>query len=262
MARTLLIRGMLVGLFAGFLMFGFARIYGEPQVDRAIAFETAADAAKAKAAAVANPGAPIDEPEPELVSRPMQAGLGLFTGVTVYGTAFGGLFALVFAYAYGRAGSGSPRTVASVLAACGLIALYIVPTLKYPANPPAVGEPETIALRTGLYFTMLAISVGAMVAAALIRKRLVDRSGAWPATLWAAAFYVAAVAPAGALLPVINEVPDDFPAVVLWKFRVASLGMQAVMWTTLGLAFGTLTERALAIPRGMPNVRGLRTLVR
>ena len=39
MVGNLLLRGMLVGIFAGILAFGFAKIYGEPQVDRAIAFE-------------------------------------------------------------------------------------------------------------------------------------------------------------------------------------------------------------------------------
>jgi predicted cobalt transporter CbtA len=48
------------------------------------------------------------------------------------------------------------------------------------------------------------------------------------------------------MLPPINEVPDGFPAMVLWQFRIASLGMQLVMWTTIGLLFGRLTERAMA----------------
>jgi len=45
------------------------------------------------------------------------------------------------------------------------VALYIVPNLKYPANPPSVGEPETIGMRTGFYFLMMLISIAAMVAA-------------------------------------------------------------------------------------------------
>ena len=56
---------------------------------------------------------------------------------------------------------------------------------------------------------------------------------------------------AALLLPVVNEVPDDFPAVVLWKFRIASLGAQLIMWTTIGLVFGALTERALLGKRGL-----------
>jgi predicted cobalt transporter CbtA len=48
------------------------------------------------------------------------------------------------------------------------------------------------------------------------------------------------------VLPGVNEVPRDFPAAVLWRFRLASLGTQAVLWATLGLVFGALTERSLA----------------
>ena len=92
MVGSLLLRGMLVGLAAGLLAFGFAKFIGEPQVDKAIAFEAQLAAAKGEA------------PEMELVSRETQSSLGLLTGVVVYGTAVGGLFSLVFAYALGRSG--------------------------------------------------------------------------------------------------------------------------------------------------------------
>jgi hypothetical protein len=231
--RTLLIRGMLVGLLAGLLVFAFAKVFGEPQIDHAIHFGIALEAAK---------GIPILE-EPELVSRRVQAGLGLFTGVVVHSTAFGGLFALVFAVADRRVATLRPRAVSAWLAASGFIAVYLVPNLKYPVNPPAVGDPETIRQRTALYFIMLAASLAAMVAASILRKRLAVRQGDWNAALIAAGGYLLAVIAVAALLPNINEVPDTFPAVVLWQFRVVSFGMQALMWATIGLIFGTLTER-------------------
>jgi predicted cobalt transporter CbtA len=241
--RTLLIRGMLVGLIAGLLVFGFGKIFGEPQVDRAISFETALDEAKAKAGEAKGIHA---VEEPELVSRRVQAGIGLFTGVMVYSTAFGGLFALVFAVADRRVVDLGPRAVSALLATSGFIAVYVVPNLKYPANPPAIGDPDTIRQRTTLYFIMLAFSVAAMVAAALLRKRLTAQTGGWNAALIAAGGYLIAVIVVGSILPGINEVPDTFPALVLWQFRVASFGMQLIMWATIGLVFGALTERALA----------------
>lgn len=241
MVRTLLIRGMLAGLLAGLLVFAFGKLYGEPQVDRAIGFETALEAAKAKAEAAK--GLRVVE-QPELVSRPVQAGWGLFTGVMVYSTAFGGLFALVFAAVYRRAVDLGPRATSALLAAVGFVAVYMVPNLKYPANPPAVGEPETIGYRTALYFSMLALSVAATVLAAGLRKRLAPRHGGWTAALAAIGFYLVAMLVVGSILPSINEVPEAFSAVVLWRFRVASFGMQLVMWMTLGLVFGALTERA------------------
>jgi predicted cobalt transporter CbtA len=242
MVRTLLIRGMLVGILAGLLAFGFSKTFGEPQVDRAIAFETQMDAAKAKADAAM--GMPVAPDEPELVSRPVQAGFGLFTAVVVYCTAFGGLFALVFAVASGRVGRLGPRGVSALLAAAGFVAVYVVPNLKYPANPPSVGQPDTIGYRTELYFTMMLISIVAMAAAAVLRGRLAPKHGDWAAALIALGGYLVVVALAQFLLPGINEVPEHFPAVLLWNFRVASFGTQAIMWGTIGLVFGWLTERA------------------
>jgi hypothetical protein len=244
--RTLLIRGMLVGLLAGLLVFGFGKVFGEPQVDRAISFESALDEAKAKAEEAK--GIHVEE-EPELVSRAVQAGLGLFTGVMVYSTAFGGLFALVFAAADRRTVDVGPRATAALLAASGFIAVYVVPNLKYPANPPSVGQPDTIGQRTALYVLMLALSVAAMVVAAILRKRLATRYGGWNAALIAIGFYLGAVVVVAYLLPGINEVPEAFPAVVLWRFRIASFGMQLIMWTTLGLVFGGVSERAFRAQR-------------
>lgn len=235
MVRTLLIRGMLAGLLAGLLVFGFGKVFGEPHVERAIGLEVA----KTHHASGMHAGA-----EPELVSRAVQGGVGLFTGVMVYATAFGGLFALVFAVADGRVGNLGPRALSALLGACGFVAVYVVPTLKYPANPPAIGQAGTIGQRTALYFIMLALSVAAMVGAALVRKRLAVRWDGWTAALLAAGGYVVAVTVVASALPGIDEVPDTFPAVVLWQFRVASFGMQLIMWATIGLAFGALTERA------------------
>jgi predicted cobalt transporter CbtA len=244
----LLTRGMLVGFVAGLLCFGFLRLVGEPPVDRAIAFEAAMDEAKDKAAAddakAKGMAMPKQDPEPELVSRSVQAGLGLFTGVAVYNTAFGGLFALVFAFAYGRMGNFDPRTTSALLAISGIVAVYFVPILKYPANPPSVGNPDTIGMRTAFYFAMIAISLAAMIAAWMLRNQLVARYGGWNAALIAGAAYLIVVIAVGAALPEVSEVPDEFPAVVLWQFRIASAGAQLIMWTTIGLAFGALTERA------------------
>jgi hypothetical protein len=259
MVRILLIRGMLVGLVAGALVFGFSKVFGEPQVDQAIAFETALDEAKAKTHA--SMGMAATEQEPELVSREVQASFGLLTGVMVYCASFGGLFALVFAVANGRVKGLSSRAVSALLAAAGFIAVYVVPNTKYPANPPSVGEPETIAYRTAMYFLMMVISIAAMAGAINLQQRFLSRYGGWAAALIAAAAYVAVIIVAQLLLPGINEVPDGFPAVVLWRFRIASLGMQFTMWTTIGLLFGWLTERALAGRYDLSHRRGLQTAV-
>ena len=234
MVRTLLIWGMLVGIVAGLLAFGFARIFGEPQVNRAIAFENQMDRVKGEA------------PGPELVSRPMQSGVGLLTGVVVYGTALGGLFALAFAFAFQRIGRVSVRVTAVLLAGAGFLSLVLVPQLKYPPNPPSVGQPATIVFRTELFFSMILVSIAALALAVLIARHLAPRYGDWNAGFLSAVAFIGTIAIAQFLLPDINEVPDQFPAVVLWRFRIVSLGIQVILWATLGLLFGVVAERVLS----------------
>jgi hypothetical protein len=230
MVRTLLIRGMLAGLAAGLLAFAFAWTFGEPQVDLAIGFE---DHMHQMAG---------DAPEPEIISRGVQSSIGLLTGVVVYATALG-------AYAYGRVGRLSPRGTAALLAVAGFVALILVPQVKYPANPPSIGEPETIGLRTGLYFMMIALSVVAAIAAVSTARHLARRQGPWAGAILAGIAYLVVIAAGMLILPPINEVPADFSAVTLWNFRIASLGIELVLWTALGLIFGVLAERQL-VPRG------------
>ena len=235
--RTLLVRGMLVGLAAAALALIFAWIFGEPQIGHAISFEDQ----QARLAGAA--------PAPELVSRTVQETFGLAVAVGLVGLALGGLFSIAFAICYGRIGRFGPRAASALVAAGAFVAVELVPFLKYPANPPSVGNPATIGHRTVLYFTMIAISVAIAIAVIQLGRRLAPRFGNWNASLLAAAAFIALVTAAYLALPAVNEVPGDFPAVVLWRFRLASLGTQAVLWATLGLLFGALTERSLAAAR-------------
>jgi hypothetical protein len=243
MARSLLIRGMLCGLAAGLIVFLFARWLGEPAVNGAIGIE------EALAHAAGEPH------EHELVSRAVQAGWGLFTGTMVYSIALGGLFALTFSVCWGRVGRLGARPLAALLAGAGFVAVYLVPYLKYPANPPSVGSPETIGYRTALYFGMVALSIAAMVVAFNLGRSLVGRFGCWHAALAGAAAYMVLIAAASLLMPSIDEVPQVFPATLLWDFRLVALGMQAILWTILGLGFGELAERTVVSRRFSPAVR-------
>jgi predicted cobalt transporter CbtA len=244
MTGKLLVRGMLFGLIAGLLSFGFLKLAGEPSVDHAIAFESAMEQAKADEAKAKGLAAPVEAPE--LVSRSVQAGIGLLTAVAVYSTAFGGIFALVFAIAYRRMGDFGARATSALLAAAGFVSVYLTPMLKYPANPPSVGLPETIDMRTSLYFAMILISLASMIAAGMLRLRLNQRFGNGNAALIAAGVYVVVVSAIAFVLPGVNEVPEGFPATVLWQFRIASLGGQAIMWGALGLLFGVAAKRVVA----------------
>ncbi|MDO8189003.1 CbtA family protein [Conexibacter sp. JD483] len=233
MARTLLVRGLIAGVLAGVLAFVFAKIFGEPQIDKAIAFE------EMLAAAAGDPG------EPEVVSRGVQSTLGLFTGTVVMGIALGSIYAIVFAWAYGRIGALGARATAALLALAAFLAITLVPSTKYPANPPTVGNPDTIDRRTLLFFAMIAISVLALLAAWRLWQQLAPRLGAWNGAIVAAIVFVAVIAVAELILPTVQETPRGFPADVLWHFRVASIGINATLWAALGLGFGALAERVL-----------------
>lgn len=256
MVGSLLLRGMLVGVVAGLLAFGFARIFGEPEVERAIAFEALAAKTDASAPATAHAHGAAQAagenhthgsaPEPELVSRETQSGLGLLTGVVVYGAAIGGLFALCFAFVYGRVGQLGARATAALLALGAYVAITLVPSIKYPANPPSVGSAATIGARTELFFLMIVVSVMTLILAVVLAQRLRARLGTWNAAILAGAAFVMFLAVVQYGLPPGDEAPARFSADVLWRFRAASLGIHAVLWATIGLLFGALTERSMA----------------
>lgn len=241
--RNLLVRGMLAGLAAGVLALVVAYFLGEPNVDKAIGLEDALSHGHEH------------EHEMEVVSRSLQSTAGLATGVLLHGVAFGGIGALAFAVALGRVGRLSPRATALLLSGCALLAVYVVPFLKYPANPPAVGDPDTIGKRTGLYFLMMLLGVLLAVAATLLGRRLAPRLGTWWATVVAVAAFAVMIGLAYAFLPAVNEVPAGFPATLLWRFRLSALAVQIVLWGGFGLVFGELAERQLR-PRPRREVPG------
>ncbi|MGW4648439.1 CbtA family protein [Kitasatospora sp. NPDC004289] len=251
--RNLLVRGMLAGLVAGVIAFAFAFFVGEGPVDQSIAQESAASAPQhVHGGDAAAPAAPAAEEEEELVSRSLQSTAGLATGVLVYGVALGGIAALVYSFALGRIGRFSPRASAALVSAAAFTTVYLVPFLKYPATPPAVGNPDTIGKRTTLFFLMILLSVLLGVAALILGRRLAPRLGNWNASVVAGLAFAVAVTLAFVLLPGNGDaIKDTFPAAVLWKFRVATLGIQVVLWAAFGLVFGQLAERLLA-PRQAP----------
>ncbi|MFE6868642.1 CbtA family protein [Kitasatospora sp. NPDC057692] len=257
----LLLRGLIAGLIAGLVAFVFAYTVGEGPVSDAIAQEQSqsagaghhhgtgaadpADSHGAAASAVSADSADSADEE-ELVSRDLQSTAGLATGVLVYGVAVGGIAALAFCFALGRIGRFGPRATAALVAGAAFTTVYLVPFLKYPAMPPAVGNPDTIGKRTSLFFLMIALSVLIGVAAVILGKRLAPRLGTWNAVVAAGLGYAVVTAVLALVLPDNDDaIPDGFPAGLLWDFRLASIGLQAVLWTGFALVFGALAQRAL-----------------
>ncbi len=237
-ARTFLVRGLLVGLVAGIVTFGVAYVIGEPPVAAAIAFEE-----QSAEAEMTHESADADHShgdEEEVVSRANQSTWGLLTATVLFGTALGGIVGLAAAFAVGRLGPLSARGSTAVVSAIGFVAVYFVPYLKYPPNPPAVGNPDTIGQRTAWYFAMLAVSAIAAILAIALARRLTPTLGTWNSWLIGAGGYLVVAVLVAWLLPVVDEVPADFSADLLWRFRMASLTVQATLWAVIGLALATL----------------------
>lgn len=276
MTSKLIGRGVLAGALAGLLTFVFARIFAEPVIQAGIDYEAGRDAAQDaldKAMGMAMP-----EAGPDIFSRTVQANIGIGSGLVVFGAAMGALFAVAYVICIGRVGRVRPRQLAMLVAGGGFAALYLVPFLKYPANPPAVGNHETIRERGALYMTMVVCSVLFLILAVNLGKRLQGRLGTHNATLIAASAFIVAIGVVMLLLPPLGHLPANvaanghqatetplplkdadgvivypgFPADVLYRFRLYSVGAQLIMWTTIALVFGTLADRLFRAPRPAP----------
>lgn len=267
-ARTFLVRGLLAGLIAGLFTFLVAFTVGEPPIDSAISLEEAASAAEApetvaddaahehadEAAHEHGDEAAHEHEHSEAagghshgdegggISRDTQKTWGLATATVAIGVALGGIVALVAAAAAGRLGRLRLVGSTALVTALGFVAFALVPFLKYPAAPPAVGSGDTIGERTSYYFMFLLISLAAMVIALVVAKQIAPRIGGYWAIVASAVGYVVVVAVAAAVMPAVNEL-GDFPADVLWEFRVSSLLTLAALWGSLGIALTALLAR-------------------
>lgn len=270
MEKRIILRGVLVGALAGLLAFVFARIFAEPQIQAAIDYESGRDAAQAVLDKAA--GLPVEPPGPDIFSRTIQANLGIGAGMILFGVAMGAMFAVAYAVCLGRVGNVRPRTLSLLVAGGGFLGIYLVPFVKYPANPPSIGHPDTIGPRGGLYVLMVVCSVAFLLGAVWLGRRLRRRFGTWNAVLLSGAAFVVAIGVVMALLPSLGELAANvrdyghqatetplplrnaagtivypgFPADVLFNFRFYSIAAQLILWATIGLAFAPLAERLLA----------------
>jgi len=247
--RSFLVRGLLAGLIAGFFAFAVAYTVGEPQVDAAIAVEEAAAPPAEEQPADGHTHEHDEEEAGTEVSRDTQSTWGLATGTFAVAITLGGVTGLVSAFAAGRLGRLRPSQSTALVALIGFLAVGLVPFLKYPSTPPAVGNPDTIGDRTLEFFSMQAISILAAIGAVLLARRLLESLGTYRAVLVTGGSYLLVVIVAAVLLPTVNEI-GDFPADTLWYFRLSSLLTLATMWGVIGVALtgliGRLYERETA----------------
>lgn len=242
--RTFLVHGLLAGLLAGVAAFVVAYTVGEPQVDRAIALESAGATAdhhhhEDEATTSHSHGHSDDD---AAISRTTQSTVGLATGTLAIGVVLGGLTGLLAAAGLGRLGSLRPAASTALVALLGAVSFSVVPFLKYPATPPAVGSGETIDSRTALWFGFVAVSVLGVIAAVTVARRAARRWSGVPGTIAGATAYVVLVTVAALAFPEVDEL-GGFPASILWDFRISSLLTLLAMWAVIGAALTALVDR-------------------
>lgn len=221
--------GAVSGLAGGLAMALFLLAVGERSISDAIALEDAA----ARAAG---------ETHEAVFSRGTQLAGG-FAGSVLAGVVFGLVLAVVFAAVRHKLAFADDWRRAVAVSATGFVTIALVPALKYPANPPAVGDPDTIGHRTTLYVLMLAWSLVATWGAWRLSLRLRERLTPDHVRLTAAVALFAMIVGVGFV--VLPGTPDAVaaPATLVWRFRTASLGGAALLWLVSGVVLGSLLER-------------------
>jgi predicted cobalt transporter CbtA len=228
------VAGLLAGLVASVLL----TFTAEPVIDQAIALEESAHAAAAHD--------PNEAAEPELVSRSRQKGVGRFAAYGLGGAAYGVLFGIAFLVLRRRpAGAGPGGALRHALVAGALMAgaFTVMPFVKYPPNPPAVGDPATISERQWKYLALIFLSLVVLAAATRLSTWLRERG--WTDDERLVAVALAVVVPLGILcaaLPPFSD-PIEVPANLVWRFRIASLGGNLMLWGILTVAFGAVAVR-------------------
>lgn len=229
---ALLTRGAASGGMAGLLSGAFSCLLAEPSMDLAVRLESAREAAE-------HPGA---DHHAEVFSRATQH-VGLLVATTVTGLALGVLFAVVHLLLHRRAPLGEAWPRALRLAAAGFTAVWLLPFVRYPSNPPGVGDPGTVGQRTLAWLAAIGVGLIGVVLAWALHSHLASRGAGGPARqLCVAAVLVAATA-------AVFTLPDntdalDVPAGLLWEFRLWSVATALLLWAALGVTFGLLGERA------------------
>ena len=224
--RSAIVGAVLIGAAAGLIAAAFLTVSAEPSIEEAIRIE------HAHAVAAGEQGGGADE----IVSRDVQKGVGLFSAYALAGAGFGLLFGAGFVLARRAWPDRFRRAVV-----CGAMlagALTVSPWIKYPPNPPAVGDPATLSRRQVLYVSVIVLTFLVLAGAAWLAVRL--RRAGWPeprrAVAVAACVAVALLAVYAALPPAPDAV--NAPATLVWRFRLASLGGNLALWMVLSLGFG------------------------
>lgn len=166
--------------------------------------------------------------------RVWQKGGQILAGA-ILGTSIGALFGIVFGYARNVLPGGNFVKKSLFLAAIMWATLYIIPMIKYPANPPTVGDPETIVLRQALYVAFIAISGLGALGFYYVHKKLSKKALAF-------AGYAGFMALMFAVMP-NNPDPVTAPEELVTNFRITSAIAVSSFWLSVAVVFGTLWQK-------------------
>ena len=221
-----LISGAIAGTILGIINQGIV----EPYIDRAIRIETAVTERK-----VINPS--------ELAGyRIWQKGGEIVAG-TILGTSLSALFGIVFIYNRTSLPGSSNRKKALALAGIMCLVLFIIPALKYPANPPAVGDPKTIYYRQSLYVTFIAISGFSALVIAFMYRTLGNKLPTITKNIIFPLMYAAIIAGAYLALPPNPDKITTVPMDLVLGFRISSAFTMSIFWGIIGIIFGSMWDR-------------------
>jgi predicted cobalt transporter CbtA len=244
--RTIVAAAVLIGILAGLCGAIFATVVTEPRIDEAIALE------EQRAAEHVGEGEEGDE---VVVDRDDQRGAGLFSAYALAGAAFGLILAVTTMSL--RTTSGGPFRRVALSGLILATAITVTPWLKYPPNPPAVGDPDTVAQRERYY--VLAIVLGALLLAGAAHLSARLRRAGWPDHRRITAVVLAALVGFAVVFAALPPSPDEVtaPANLVWQFRINSLTGNLLVWTLLTLGLGVLwteSARARAAQNSMPFI--------
>ena len=168
--------------------------------------------------------------------RDWQKGGQVLAGA-ILGTSIGALFGIVFAYSRKILPGQHNVKKALVLAGIMWLTIFLIPFLKYPANPPTVGDPETVVLRATLYLAFIAISGFSVIGFYQLSKKFQGRKKL-VAVIGYATFMTA-------MFIVLPPNPDEIaaPMELVNGFRVMSVVAVSVFWLALGIILGLFWQK-------------------
>jgi hypothetical protein len=249
MEIRIILRGALSGLVAGVLGFTFAKIFAEPLVNKAIAYESGRDAVLAALNTAAHRAVAPDGPE--IFSRDIQSTIGIASGIIAFSAAMGALVAVAYLVLHGRFAL-RPSRLAWLIAGLGFLGVYLLPFVKYPASPPAVGHMFTIGTRSQLYLALVGCSLILLGLAAYLAVKLRHRVGVLSAVLISAVSFLVAYGILIGLMPSLGDLAANVAVSNQFGYARAATEIPQpiplLLWTTIALAFGALLDRFL-LPR-------------